>query len=89
MAHNHQHSFVVEAKHEDVYYIIYSMENRFDDIDDMISHEKERLMRLIDNSGIENEIGKELVKSADQYISDRESTGGKTILAGYPFFEVW
>ena len=56
---------------------------------DMISHEKERLMRLIDNSGIEDEIGKELVKSADQYISDRESTGGKTILAGYPFFEDW
>ena len=65
------------------------MENRFDDIDDMISNEKERLMRLIDNSGIEDEIGKELVKSADQYISDRESTGGKTILAGYPFFEDW
>ena len=89
VAHNHQHSFVVEAKHEDVYYIIYSMENRFDNIDDMISNEKERLMRLIDNSGIQDEIGKELVKSADQYISDRESTGGKTILAGYPFFEDW
>lgn len=30
-----------------------------------------------------------LSKSADQFISNRESTHGKTILAGYPFFEDW
>lgn len=30
-----------------------------------------------------------LVKSADQFISARESTGGETILAGFPFFEDW
>lgn len=89
VAHNHEYSFSVEAKHEDVFYIIYSTENRFDDIDDMINNEKERLFHLIAGSGIQDEIGKELVRSADQYISDRESTGGKTILAGYPFFEDW
>ncbi len=30
-----------------------------------------------------------LAKSAAQFISRRESTGGDTILAGYPFFEDW
>lgn len=40
-------------------------------------------------AGLTSEIGKMLVKSANQFISKRESTGGKTILAGYPFFEDW
>lgn len=30
-----------------------------------------------------------LSKSARQFVSKRESTGGDTILAGYPFFEDW
>lgn len=30
-----------------------------------------------------------LAKSAGQFVAHRESTGGKTILAGYPFFEDW
>lgn len=30
-----------------------------------------------------------LAKSANQFVACRESTGGKTILAGYPFFEDW
>lgn len=34
-------------------------------------------------------IAKMLSKSANQFLSYRESTGCKTILAGYPFFEDW
>ena len=30
-----------------------------------------------------------LVKSADQFVAQRASTGGKTILAGFPFLEDW
>ncbi len=36
-----------------------------------------------------SELGKQLAVSADAYVSERESTGGKTILAGFPFFEDW
>lgn len=34
-------------------------------------------------------LGKQLVLSADAYVVDRESTKGKSILAGFPFFEDW
>lgn len=40
-------------------------------------------------AGFENPVAKVLAKSAEQFISERESTGGKTILAGFPFFEDW
>ena len=30
-----------------------------------------------------------LVKSANQFVAERTSTGGKTMLAGFPFFEDW
>jgi predicted glycogen debranching enzyme len=34
-------------------------------------------------------LGRQLSVSADAYVSERESTNGKTILAGFPFFEDW
>lgn len=40
-------------------------------------------------SGFQDENARTLAKSADQFLSLRESTGGMTILAGYPFFEDW
>lgn len=45
--------------------------------------------QLADQAGLCSEIAKTLVKSADQFVSERESTCNKTILAGYPFFEDW
>lgn len=44
---------------------------------------------LAARAGFRDETAAFLAKSADQFISLRESTGGKTILAGYPFFEDW
>lgn len=46
----------------------------------------ESLMRA---SKATSELGQQLSVSADAYISERESTKGKTILAGFPFFEDW
>lgn len=54
-------------------------------IREMCSHRKS----LAWTAGLQNPIAKQLAKSADQFISRRESTGGETILAGYPFFEDW
>lgn len=44
---------------------------------------------LLAKAPLHSEIGRQLVLSADAYVVDRESTGGKSILAGYPFFEDW
>ena len=34
-------------------------------------------------------VARELVRAADAYIARRDSTGGKTVLAGYPLFSDW
>ncbi len=44
---------------------------------------------LMGNSKATSALGRQLSVSADAYVSERESTGGKTILAGFPFFEDW
>ncbi len=44
---------------------------------------------LADKAPLQSDLGKQLVVSADAYVVDRESTGGKSILAGFPFFEDW
>lgn len=54
-------------------------------IDDAVRYRKE----LERQAGFKSEAASMLAKSAAQFISRRESTGGDTILAGYPFFEDW
>ena len=41
------------------------------------------------NCGLSDPIARQLVLAADDYIVQRESTNGKTILAGYPLFSDW
>lgn len=57
--------------------------------EDIIRGLKSYRAGLADQAGFRDENARFLSKSADQFISRRESTGGKTILAGYPFFEDW
>lgn len=44
---------------------------------------------LLAQSGFRDPAACELARSADAFIADRPSAGGKTILAGYPFFGDW
>lgn len=44
---------------------------------------------LREKAAFAEELPSQLAVSADQYISDRVSTGKQTILAGFPFFEDW
>lgn len=74
---------------EKEYYIIFSMEDEKFDIYKMMEEEKQRQELLLKAAGIEDAVGQQLVKSANQFIAKRESTGGETILAGFPFFEDW
>lgn len=45
--------------------------------------------RALRRAGFRDETASFLVKSAGQFVSRRESTDGKTILAGFPFFSDW
>ncbi len=48
-----------------------------------------RKKQLLAQATLSSELGKQLVLSADAYIVRRDSTNGKSIIAGYPFFEDW
>ena len=57
--------------------------------EEIIEAQKARMAALRAQSGLKDEVALQLVTAADAYIAQRESTGGKTILAGYPFFGDW
>lgn len=48
-----------------------------------------RQRALLVNARFKDPAAQELARSADAFIADRPSAGGKTILAGYPFFGDW
>ena len=57
--------------------------------DDIIAAHKARMAQLRQDSGLADPVALQLVSAADAYIARRDSTQGKTILAGYPFFGDW
>ncbi len=56
---------------------------------EIIAAHKARMAKLRADSGLTDPVALQLVTAADAYIARRDSTGGKTILAGYPFFGDW
>ena len=50
---------------------------------------EERQRTLPERSGFQDPVARELARAADAFLADRASTGGKTIIAGYPFFGDW
>ncbi len=56
---------------------------------EMLDCPKQRMEELRTASGLTDAVALQLACAADAYIARRESTGGKTILAGYPFFGDW
>ena len=49
----------------------------------------DRLAKIEASSKFRDPVARQLELSADAYISLRQSTGGKTLLAGYPLFSDW
>ena len=56
---------------------------------DLLELANNRLETIEKNSKFRDPVARQLELSADAYIALRESTGGKTILAGYPLFSDW
>lgn len=50
---------------------------------------EQRQHMLKQNSNFKEPVAQQLALSADAFITRRESTGGKTIIAGYPLFGDW
>lgn len=86
---NHALTLEVAAGESGMLEIIYEMEPGTQSAQEIIGGLKSYRKALEETCGLRSDIARFLAKSADQFISARESTGGKTILAGFPFFEDW
>lgn len=69
--------------------IVYSMKPVVEQAEKIIEGTREWRKTLENLAGFTSPVARMLSKSAGQFIALRESTGGATILAGYPFFEDW
>ena len=82
----------VELKpHETKRFYIKCTVEELDDKDGftIVEEYKARANDLVKLSGYNNALALNLVKAADHFIVDRNSTGLKTVLAGFPWFTDW
>lgn len=70
-------------------YVIYSLSDIKEDPLTIRLNEEDRQQKLLELSGMKSELGQQLTLACDQFVVDRESTKGQTIIAGYPFFGDW
>jgi predicted glycogen debranching enzyme len=95
-ASNHLLSFQIAPKEKAIIEITYSARTENEEkpealpsFGELYNKEKKRLSALEEKAGLHHPAAKQLVKAANQFIVDRESTSGKSIIAGYPFFGDW
>ncbi|MDR1639591.1 MAG: amylo-alpha-1,6-glucosidase, partial [Clostridiales bacterium] len=94
MASNHSIKLVVPPLANSELAVVYSLDALEQSsaqslAQEIFANEAARLQSLEDKAGFECGIAKTLTRSADAFIVFRESTQGKTIIAGYPLFEDW
>lgn len=61
----------------------------FPDGEVLLRAEDDRSAGLAALAGLEDVLASRLVRAADAFIVTRRSTGGKTVIAGYPWFTDW
>ena len=69
--------------------LVFSTEDKVASAQSILEGERKRLQALKDACPFSDPVAKQLAVSADSYIAKRDSTQGKTILAGYPLFSDW
>jgi len=81
------------ALKEGLYVLFSTEEMAFTDVktyyEDLVQQNSARKNQLLTQAELDSDLGKQLVLSADAYVVRRDSTDGKSIIAGYPFFEDW
>lgn len=69
--------------------ISFSLENKAVSGERLVKAHCARAKKLLAAAGLKDPMARQLVLAADAYIARRDSTNGKTILAGYPLFSDW
>ncbi len=86
---NHKISFSVLPGESGTLHVVYGMKEELPSMDDIIREAVSCRRSLEEKAGFEDETASVLALAASQFVSQRASTKGKTILAGFPFFEDW
>ena len=81
--------FAVPAGASKTYELIFSTEEQTPCAQEILKKHNDRFDRLLEAADLKDDLARCLVLAADAYIARRDSTGGKTILAGYPLFSDW
>jgi len=79
----------VEAGAVETFEVVFSTRSDAPGAETLISAQKERLEAVARDCGLKDPVAQQLAMAADAYIARRDSTDGKTILAGYPLFSDW
>ena len=69
--------------------LVFSLDRDTADADTLMREWEQRQRELEKRSPFRDSVARELTMAADAYIARRDSTDGKTILAGYPLFSDW
>ena len=82
-------TMTVEAGETADYEVVFTAEKNTVSGWRMLREANARLEKIESESKFRDPVARQLELSADAYIARRDSTGGKTILAGYPLFSDW
>ncbi|WOO86440.1 amylo-alpha-1,6-glucosidase [Mollicutes bacterium LVI A0039] len=82
-------TYQTKAKQGSFEFVLSSENNFVKTANELIDLETVRKQQIIDNCNGTSDFSKELALATDNYLVNRESTGHKTIIAGYPFFGDW
>ena len=69
--------------------MVFSMEKKAPAAQAILAEQVARLEKLEADAPFADPMARQLAVSADAYIAHRDSTNGKTLLAGYPLFSDW
>ena len=81
--------FDIAAGETKTFELVFSTEEQAPSGAEMIAAHRARMEKLLETANLSDPLARQLVIAADAYIARRDSTGGKTILAGYPLFSDW
>lgn len=60
-----------------------------DSFEDTKKYLESRMDKIVEKAGVKTKFENDLIKAADKFIVNRESTKAKSIIAGYPWFTDW
>lgn len=86
---NHRLCWQIPAGAQRTFSVVYGTEPKLPAARRILADQRRRARMLQTRCGLHNPAARQLAAAADAYVVERASTGGKTIMAGYPFFTDW